>query len=98
MDMDAIAPMAGLVSIEIPALIVLGDVESFIEDGRGGLRAAPAACYTRGVTLRRNTDDMSSWTPNAARHPRIAVQMEEGRHILVAAAFIRAGTHTRQGS
>jgi hypothetical protein len=79
MDMDAIAPMAGLVSIEIPALIVLGDVESFIEDGRGGLRAAPAACYTRGVTLRRDSDDTSSWTPNAARYPRIAVHEKEGR-------------------
>jgi hypothetical protein len=35
-DMDAIALMAGLVYIEIPALIEIGIVKGFIEDGEAG--------------------------------------------------------------
>jgi hypothetical protein len=35
-DMDAIALMAGLVYIEIPALIEIGVVKGYIEDGEAG--------------------------------------------------------------
>jgi hypothetical protein len=54
MDMDAIAPMAGLVSIEIPALIVLGGVESFIEDGETASEL-PQPPVTRAASLSEET-------------------------------------------